>query len=516
MTRLLECVPNFSEGRRPEVIDAICRAIASSDGVTILDREMDADHNRAVVTFVGEPESVVEGSWRGIVKAAELIDMRAHRGEHPRMGATDVCPFVPLEGVTVEDAVTYANQLAERVGRELEIPVYLYEEAARTTARKNLATIRKGEYEAIRDEIETIPERAPDYGPRKIHLKAGATAIGVRFPLVAFNVYLGTSDVAIAQKVASAVRFLEGGLRYVKALGFYIKERQQAQVSMNLTNYTKTPIFRVFDMIKAEAARYGVNVTSSEIVGLVPNRALLDVADYYLQLERFTPAQVLENKLAAVGAGGAGGAVSAGDFFASVASSTPTPGGGSVAAAAGALAAALASMVCRLTVTKKKYEGVRDELMGVCDKSEKLRRELTELIEKDGQAFDKVMAAYALAKGGDPEMAARASAISEASKGAALVPMTVVERAQEVLDLAAMVAEKGNRNSITDAGVSALMALAALEGAAYNARINLLSVSDAAFCDDIRARLTSASTRANATASRVREMVNAALTPPTD
>lgn len=277
MAKLVECVPNFSEGRRPEVLDAICAAITSVDGITLLDKEMDADHNRAVVTFVGHPNVVVDAAFLGYQKAAELIDMQTHTGEHPRMGACDVCPFIPLSDVTIEDAIELANKLGKRVGEELQIPVYLYEDARTKASRRNLAKVRQGEYEGIRDSIETDPARKPDYGPAKMNLKAGSTAIGVRFPLVAFNVYLDTNKKWIADKIADAVRSLKGGYRFVKALGFEIKERDQVQISMNLVEYTKTPIFRVVETIKSEAARYGVNVTSSEVIGLVPNDAMLDM-----------------------------------------------------------------------------------------------------------------------------------------------------------------------------------------------------------------------------------------------
>ncbi|UCE23296.1 MAG: glutamate formimidoyltransferase, partial [Candidatus Zixiibacteriota bacterium] len=285
MAKLVECVPNFSEGRRPEVVDAICNAITSVDGVVLLDKEMDADHNRAVVTFISHPNNAVEAAFRGYQKAAELIDMTTHKGEHPRMGACDVCPFIPISDVTIEVAIELANKLGQRVGDDLQIPVYLYEDAASSPKRRNLAKVRTGQYEGIRDSIETDKSRKPDYGPAKMNLKAGATAIGVRFPLVAFNVYLNTNKKWIADRIADGVRSLKGGYRFVKALGFEIKERDQVQISMNLVNYTKTPIFRVFETIKSEAARYGVNVTSSEVVGLVPNDALVDVSDFYLRLE---------------------------------------------------------------------------------------------------------------------------------------------------------------------------------------------------------------------------------------
>jgi glutamate formiminotransferase len=295
MKRIVECVPNFSEGLRQEVIDQIVGALASVEGVRVLDVQSDADHNRSVVTMVGEPEAVEEAAFQGIEWAARLIDMDQHQGEHPRMGATDVVPFVPIAGVTMIDCVEMARRLGERVGRELAIPVYLYEEAATRPERRNLADVRRGEYEGLKMEIETDPHRAPDFGPARVG-KAGATAIGARPPLVAFNVYLNTDDVAIAKAIARAVRHSSGGLRYVKALGLLVEGR--AQVSMNLTDHRQTPIHRVVEMIRREAARYGVTIVSSEVVGLIPNEALLDAARFYLQLDGFSSDQILENRLA--------------------------------------------------------------------------------------------------------------------------------------------------------------------------------------------------------------------------
>lgn len=483
MSKLVECVPNFSEGRRPDVIESICAAITSVPGVALLDREMDADHNRAVVTFVCHPSVAVEAAFRGYQKAAELIDMRTHQGEHPRMGACDVCPFVPLSGMSIEDAVELANQLGKRVGEELQIPVFLYESAATRTERKNLANVRSGEYEGIRDSIEVDLNRKPDYGPAKMNLKAGSTAIGARFPLVAFNAYLDTDKKWVADKIADAVKNLQGGYRFVKALGFEIKERKQVQVSMNMTNYQKTPLFRVFETIKSEAARYGVNVTSSEIIGLVPSEAIVAVADYYLRLENFSKDQLLEEKLKTAGATGEPVQES---FYDQVASSAPAPGGGSVSASAGALAAALTAMVCRLTVSKKQYVEVREELSDIRDQADKLRKELERLIDEDNRAFSAVMDAFKLPKGTPEEIALRDAAIEKATKRAAEVPLNVMQNALEVLKLAKIVAVKGNQNSVSDAGVAGLMGLTAIEGAGYNVRINLRSLKDQDFVASLR------------------------------
>jgi glutamate formiminotransferase/formiminotetrahydrofolate cyclodeaminase len=507
MAKLIECVPNFSEGRRPEVIDAICAAITSVDGVTLLDHEMDADHNRAVVTFVCHPQHAVEAAFRGYQKAAELIDMRHHKGEHPRMGACDVCPFIPLFEMEIDEAIELANKLGKRVGEELQIPVYLYEDAASSTKRKNLANVRSGEYEGIRDSIEIDPERKPDYGPSKMNLKAGSTAIGVRFPLVAFNVYLNTNKKDIADKIADAVRALKGGYKFVKALGFEIKERNQVQISMNLVNYTKTPIFRVFETIRREAARYGVMVTSSEVIGLVPNDAIVDVADFYLQLENFSKNQILEEKLKTAMPGGEVKE----SFYDQVASSSPAPGGGSVAASCGVLAAALTAMVCRLTVSKKKYEAVKDELSAVRDRADGLRAELTKLIDTDKEAFNAVMAAFKLPKSSDEDLAKREAAIQEATRHASLVPLTVMKKSLEVLELATVVAEKGNENSISDAGVAGLNGLAAIEGASYNVRINLKNLTDKLFVEKTAAEVAALRSRGEQAASRIKSIVESKL-----
>lgn len=510
MAKLVECVPNFSEGRRPEVIDAICNAITSVEGVVLLDKEMDKDHNRAVVTFVCHPSKAVDAAFEGYKKAAELIDMQTHQGEHPRMGACDVCPFIPISDMEIEEGIELANKLGKRVGEELQIPVYLYEDARTTPKRKNLAKVRQGEYEGIRDSIETDASRKPDYGPAKMNLKAGATAIGVRFPLVAFNVYLGTNNKTVADKIADAVRSLKGGYRFVKALGFDIKERNQVQISMNLVNYTKSPIFRVFETIKSEAERYGVAVTSSEIVGLVPNDAMLAVSDYYLRLENFSKEQVLEEKLKQAG-GGTSAAEVQESFFDKVASSAPAPGGGSVAAAAGVLSAALAAMVCRLTVGKKAYKDVKEELSEVRDKADALRVDLEKLIEEDEAAFNRVMETFKMPKGTDEEAAARDKAVEEANKGAAEVPLRVMKKALEVLELARTVAAKGNQNSITDAGVAGLMGMSAVEGAGYNVRINLGSIADSDFVQKMKKEAETVTGEAKKIADDIRGMVESKL-----
>jgi glutamate formiminotransferase/formiminotetrahydrofolate cyclodeaminase len=439
-----------------------------------------------VVTFVGGPDEVKAAAFKAIAKATELIDMEKHQGEHPRMGATDVVPFIPISEVTQRDCVVLAEQLGREVGEKLQIPVYLYEAAATRPDRANLAQVRKGEYEGIKAEIETNPDRKPDFGPAKMHPTAGAVVIGARMPLIAFNVYLGTPYVGIAKKIAKSIRFSGGGLRYCKALGFEIKERGLAQISMNLVNYRKTTIFRVFEMIKAEAERYGVPIISSEIVGLTPQDALLEVAEYYLRLENFKKEQVLESKLMVFAGGEKEGLEG---FIDRVASSSPAPGGGSVSAACGALAGALSSMVCRLTIGRKKFKEVTDELKEVLEKAEVIKKQMEEFIVKDAESFDKVMEAMKLPKYTNEEREKRDLAILNATKGAISVPLQVMEGGLEALKLSQIVVEKGNPNMTSDAGVSALTAKTAVDGAYYNVRINLNSIEDQDFVTPTREKV---------------------------
>jgi len=510
MAGIVECVPNFSEGRRPEVIDAIINEALKVSGVALLDREMDADHNRAVVTFVGEPQSMVEAVFRAMARAAELIDMQTHTGEHPRMGATDVVPFIPISGITNADCIALAKELGRRVGEQLQIPIYLYEEAATRPDRVNLADVRRGQYEGIRDEIETNPDRKPDFGPAKMNLKAGATAIGVRFPLIAFNVYLDTPRVSVAKHIAKAIRFGDGGLRYVKAMGFEIKDRNLAQVSMNLVNYTKTPIFRVFNMIRSEAERWGVNVLSSEIVGLTPQRALVDCAEHYLKLENFSTDQILEEKLARATARQATESGWNG-FVDDVASSSPAPGGGSVAAASGMLAAALVAMVGRLTIGKAKYTEVQPKMETIISQADHLRTELGKLIQKDADAFNAIMAARKKPKDTEEEKRARQTAIAAATKIACRVPLEVATKALEVVLLAREVIEFGNVNSVTDGGVGARMAHTAVHSAGWNVKINLGGLEDEAFVSEMRQKIGELEARADRVLQECVELVNARI-----
>lgn len=470
MKPIVECVPNFSEGRDLAILDQIVVAMSAVPGITLLGREMDASHNRSVVTLVGEGEAVVEAAFQGAAKAIELIDLTRHQGEHPRMGAVDVIPFVPVRGATMADCVELAQRLGRRLGDELKLPVFLYEEAASRPDRKNLADVRRGQFEGLREAIGKDPDRTPDYGPNSIHPTAGAVAVGARPFLVAYNVYLGTPDVQVAKKIAAAVRGANGGLQFVKALGFFIEERGLAQVSMNLVNTTRTPIHRVVEMIRVEAARYGVAVLESEIVGLVPAEALFDAARHHLQLNQFEASQVLETRLAEPERG-AGSTLD--EFLLDVASDRPTPGGGSVAALAGALAASLGAMVTGLTVGRKKYAEVSEAMAAARQRLQSAGSDLTRLVEEDSRAFEAVMTARKMPAATDAEIAARTRDLAAAEESAILVPLRTARRALAVLEELVFVAEKGNSNAITDAGVASLLARAAVQGAAWNVRINL-------------------------------------------
>src|ERR1700674_423429 len=471
--KLVECVPNFSEGRRPEVIQAIREAIASVQGASVLDVSSDASHNRSVITFVAPVEAAVDAAFAGIRAAAERIDLCKHTGEHPRIGATDVVPFIPLEGSTMEDCIALARQLGERVGRELRIPVLLYERAATTPARENLADVRRGEFEGLREELGKNPARNPDFGPSQIHPTCGAIAIGARPFLVAYNLSLGpASNLPVAKSVAKAVRGSSGGFKYVKGLGLEVDG--QAQVSMNLVDTEKTPLHTAFDFVKMRAEAEGAQVTWSEIVGLVPERVLFDAAASHLQLRQFTPKQVLERQVREVTSGGE----SVSGVVASVASSNPVPGGGSVAAHAGALAAAPAEMVAGLTIGKNKYADVDSEMKEAGLKALTLGNPLAALVKRDAEAYSGVSDAYKLPKEPSDAAARRTEAVTNALLKAAEVPLETARASVEVAQIAALVAEKGNTNAVTDAGVAALLAQAACKGAAYNVRVNVQALDD--------------------------------------
>src|SRR2546423_5739454 len=391
MKRLIECVPNFSEGRDPAKVDTIVAAMSSVPGVYVLDREMDADHNRSVVTLAGEPDAVAEAAILGAGKAMELVDLAKDAGAHPRVGATDVLPFIPIEGVTIEDCVALARRVGNEIWKRYRIPVFFYEAAATRPDRVNLENVRRGQFEGLREELKKNLERQPDVGEPKVHPTAGVTVVGARKFLIAYNVNLNTSDVGIASKIAKAIRFSSGGLRYVKSMGVELKARNLAQVSINLTDFEQSPMHRVYEMVKREAARYGVAPVGSEIVGLIPKKAIEMAADYFLQVENFSPTQVFENKLAAAWTGvplGAGAnqgtlAALAQPFLDAVAAPSATPGGGSVSAFAAAVAASLGQMVAGLSRKKKSQAAFVDQLSESLDELRRMAGELTEAIDRD-------------------------------------------------------------------------------------------------------------------------------------
>ena len=501
MRKIVECVPNFSEGRRKEVVDALAGVLTSEPGVALLDLEMDAAHNRCVISVAGEPEAVASGVVRAVGKAVELIDLRGHKGEHPRMGATDVVPFIPISGMTMEECVELSVRVAQRVAEQYLIPVYLYERSARVPARQDLAYVRKGEFEGLREEIRTNPERKPDFGPSEVHPSAGATAVGARYPLIAYNVYLDTPDVKIAQAVARAVRHSSGGLRYVKALGFEIKERNQTQVSMNLTNYEGTPVFRAFEMVRSEAQRFGVSVVSSEIVGLVPQRALDSCADFYLRLENFSPRQVLENRLAEALSEGSKDSLE--EFLSRVASAEPVPGGGSVAALVGAFAAALGEMVAGLTEGKKKFQQVEPRVKELRSRLSRARKELFDLAGEDAAAYSGVIEAIKLPKETEEQRAARELALEKATRHATETPLRTARAAAGVMPLLEEIAAIGNPSARSDAAAGAQLAFAALKAAQYNVLINLPGMKDRDFGDSCRAEADALVQRAADTLRRI-------------
>lgn len=508
MLRIVECVPNFSEGRRKEVVDRIVAAITAVRGVMVLDVELDQDHNRSVVTMAGEPEAVEEAAFQATKVAAQLIDLDQHKGEHPRIGATDVIPFIPLQGISLEECIEMARRLGERIGRELSIPVYLYEKAATRAEREDLAYIRRGEYEGLKEEIATIPDREPDFGPRVVG-KAGATVVGVREPLIAYNVYLGTQNLEVAKAVAQAVRNSSGGLRFVKALGMEIAQRNLVQVSMNLTNYKKTPIHRAFELVKREAERYGVAVVSSEIVGLLPQEALLEAAAFYLQLENFSPRQVLEQRLAEAQEAAE---VTVGppaqkeegleEFLEQVASAQPVPGGGSVAALSAALAASLVSMALQISLPKIEDPSLKKEMEEALAEAKTLRQELTGLITEDANAFQAVLTAYRMPGGEEKE-----EVVQMALRGAATVPLTVAAKAVRAMELALLAAQKGSPRLASDAATAGYMGQAAVSGASANVLINISSLSDQRLAQAFRMQLEALQNRAQSLIAEIEEAV---------
>ncbi len=529
MRKLIECVPNFSEGRDVNIIKQITDAIAAVEGVSLLDVDPGASTNRTVVTFVGNPEAAVEAAFRGIQKAAELIDMRKQKGAHPRMGATDVCPFIPVSDVSWEEAIECAKQLGKRVGEELKIPVYLYEKAAKDPARSNLSIIRAGEYEGFFEKIKQ-PAWKPDFGPAVLPEKSGATVIGARDFLVAYNVNLNTKSVRRANSVAFDVREngrvktkdgtpngkpvldaqgepvrIPGMLKEVKAIGWYVEEYGIAQVSMNLTNIEVTPLHAAFDACDQAAAKRGLRVTGSEVVGMLPKQCLVEAGRYFLrkqkwsegasdeelidlairsmglsELKPFDPKEkVIEFKIEA-GSKKSLVRLSLREFCNETLSDSPAPGGGSVAALLGSLGASLGGMVANLSAGKRGWDKELDYFSEWAIKGQRLKDELLFLVDEDTAAFNKVMAAFGLPKESAEEKAARSKAIQCANKYAAEIPLKVMETASKSYELLAEMAEKGNSASISDVGVGLLATRACIEGAAMNVRINLSGLKDEA------------------------------------
>jgi glutamate formiminotransferase/formiminotetrahydrofolate cyclodeaminase len=530
MRKLIECVPNFSEGRDLEVIRQITDAIESVDGVSLLDVDPGASTNRTVVTFVGSPDAAVEAAFRGIKKAAELIDMRKHKGAHPRMGATDVCPFIPVSNVSWEEAIACANKLGKRVGEELSIPVYLYERAARNASRSNLSVIRAGEYEGFFEKIKD-PAWKPDFGPSIFNEKSGATVIGARDFLIAYNVNLNTKAVRRANSVAFDVREngrvktedgtpfgkpvldangepvrIPGMLKHVKAIGWYVEEYGIAQVSMNLTNIEETPLHVAFDACVESASKRGLRVTGSEIVGMLPKKCLVDAGRYFLRKQKCSEG-ASEEALIDIAVRSMGLSelkpfdpnekvigfkiesdskrsllkMNLREFCNETLSDSPAPGGGSVAALMGALGASLGGMVANLSAGKRGWDDNLEYFSDRAVKAQQLKDELLSLVDEDTAAFNKVMDAFALPKESAEEKAARSAAIEQATKHAAEIPLKAMETAFKSYQLLSEMADKGNPASISDVSVGALATRACIEGAAMNVRINLAGLKDEKF-----------------------------------
>jgi len=557
MQKLIECVPNFSEGRDLNVVRQITDAIESVDDVSLLDVDPGASTNRTVVTFVGSPEAAVEAAFRAIKKAAELIDMRKHKGAHPRMGATDVCPFIPVSNVSWEEAIDCANRLGKRVGEELNIPVYLYEKAAKDEGRANLSVIRAGEYEGFFEKIKQ-PEWKPDFGPSVFNEKSGATVIGVRDFLVAYNVNLNTKAVRRANSVAFDVREqgriktedrtpsgkpvldangepirIPGMLKHVKAIGWFVKEYGIAQVSMNLTNIEETPLHVAFDACVDAAAKRGLRVTGSEIVGMVPKKCLIDAGRYFLRKQRwsegaseeelidiairsmglselkpFDPKEkVIELKIESAEPRKSLVKINLREFCNETLSDSPAPGGGSVAALMGALGASLGGMVANLSAGKRGWDDKLKYFSDWAAKAQQLKDELLSLVDEDTAAFNKVMEAFALPKGSEEEKSARAAAIETATKYAAEIPLQVMETSLNSYELLSAMAEKGNPASISDVGVGALATRACVEGAGLNVQINLAALKDKKFVATLLKKVQQISADSEAEFKKINQVV---------
>jgi len=560
MQKLIECVPNFSEGCDLNVIRQITDAIESVEGVSLLDVDPGASTNRTVVTFVGSPEAAVEAAFCGIKKAAELIDMRKHKGAHPRMGATDVCPFIPVSNVSWEEAITCANQLGKRVGEELNIPVYLYERAAKDKARANLSVIRAGEYEGFFDKIKQR-EWKPDFGPSVFNEKSGATVVGVRDFLVAYNVNLNTKAVRRANSVAFDVREqgrvktedgapygkpvldangepvrIPGVLKHVKAIGWFVKEYGIAQVSMNLTNIEETPLHAAFDACVEAASKRGLRVTGSEIVGMVPKKCLVDAGRYFLRKQQWSEG-ASEEELIAIAIRSMGLSelkpfdpkekviefkmdsgskksllkMNLREFCNETLSDSPAPGGGSVAALMGALGASLGGMVANLSAGKRGWDDKLEYFSNWAVKAQQLKDELLALVDEDTTAFNKVMDAFALPKESAEEKVARSAVVEKATKYAAEIPLRVMETASKSYELLAEMADKGNPASISDVGVGALATRACIDGAELNVRINLGQLKDEKFKSELLEKVRKVRAESESRCEAINQVVESKL-----
>ncbi|HKQ99653.1 MAG TPA: glutamate formimidoyltransferase [Pyrinomonadaceae bacterium] len=503
MERLVECVPNFSEGRKPEIVERLARAVEETEGAVVLDMHMDADHNRSVITFVADASVVVQAALSVVRLASQLIDLRHHTGQHPRVGATDVLPFIPVSNVTMDDCVGFAHAAGKRIWQELGIPVYFYERAALNPARVNLEDVRRKGFEELRAQIaDPAFNRAPDLGEARVHETAGALVVGARPFLVAYNVNLQTDDIAVARKIARAVRGRDGGLRYLKALGFTLDSRGLVQVSMNLVDYEKTQLHHAFEAVRREAERFGVSVAGSEIVGLVPQAALDRSAEYFLQIENFAPGLVLENRIAAAFAG-KGERETVKDFVAEVASGAPAPGGGAAAAHAASLGAALGEMIAHLTEGREKFKDVQSEVRDVLAELTPLRARLARAATEDAASFERVMEARRLPEATEGESRERANRIEEALKGAATIPLEVAGCAMQVLELLETLSEIGNPNALSDAATGAQLAVAAITSARYNVLVNVAGIEDEEFAAEHRSRAGDLLERAREVAARI-------------
>ena len=550
LDNIVECVPNFSEGKDKAIIDAITAAIDSVKGVKVLNVDAGEDFNRTVFTFVGSPDDVLEAAFQSAKIGTALIDMRYHKGEHARIGALDVMPFIPIKGVDDKDCIKLSKQFGKRMADELDIPVFLYAKSAAKSERVKLPSIRKGEYEALEEKFKD-PSFAPDFGKAEFVAKSGATATGCRDILLAYNINLDTADKSIASKIAGIIRTsgrvkkdkdgnkiigadgkaerIPGKFKGVQAGGMMYDENT-AQVSMNLLNFKQVNMHDVYETVKEEAAKDNVKVTGSEIVGLVPKESLVIAGRFYAKKENKTISDEDELVMLAVEKLGLSdlypfkpdekvieymieekgplASSSVDGFLSNLASSSPAPGGGSVAALSGALSAALSSMVCNLTLGKKKYDDVQEDIKEIVRKSENLREQLTELIDEDTTAFNDVIKAFKMPKDTDEQKKKRSEAIQKGYKKAAMVPLKTAEVCKQTIDVAELVAEKGNVNSITDAGVAGLMGEAGVHAAALNVKINLGSIKDTSFVEETTQKLSSIESVAIEKKDRVLLIVN--------